>query len=179
MSEPSGSPPPGGVARRRIDVVLAPDYLVDLAACTDDRLQVMHEECVEIETEVSYVRRLAQARIEIIDAETHRRATGGSVADLVAALPQILADPGPRPAPAAGRMPRPFAPSPDIRWTRGREPLIADDTLANLPVLDDATLAETRVELVALEAEVSQRRRALHEVLAGIEAESARRRAGG
>ena len=57
--------------------------------------------------------------------------------------------------------------------------MIVDDTLANLPVLDDATLAETRVELVALEAEVSQRRRALHEVLAGIEAESARRRAGG
>lgn len=155
--------------------MLAADYLADVGDVPVDRLRAMRAECMEIETEASYVRRLAQARIEILDAEAQRRATGGSVHDLVASLPQILADAGPRPGPGAGRMPQPFAPAPEIAWTRGREPLIADDTLANLPVLDDATIAATRAELVALEQEVSQRRRDLHAVIAGLEAEWARR----
>ena len=79
---------------------------------------------MEIETEVSYVRRLAQARMEILRAEQDRRARGGSVADLVAALPSILADAGPRPDPASSRLTRHLAPAPAIEWTRGREPLI-------------------------------------------------------
>ena len=94
--------------RRRIDIVLEPEYLDGLASVSDDDLQAMHEECMELETEVSYVRRLAQARIEILNAERERRATGGSVADLIAALPKILADPGPRPDPAV----EPAEPSP-------------------------------------------------------------------
>lgn len=162
--------------RRRIDIVLAPDYLDGLESLSDDDVQAMHEECMELETEVSYVRRLAQARIEILNAERERRATGGSVADLIAALPKILADPGPRPDPASSRLSRHLAPAPSIQWTRGREPLIVDDTLANLPTLSDDTLLTTLTELGELEREVSQRRRALHAVIDGIEAELARRR---
>ena len=43
----------------------------------------MDHECAEIETELSYVRRLAQARIDIIQAEVDRRAAGGSLGDLI------------------------------------------------------------------------------------------------
>ncbi len=163
-------------ARRRIDIVLAPEYVDGLANLSDDDLQAMHEECMELETEVSYVRRLAQARIEILIAEQERRVTGGSVADLIAALPRILADPGPRPDPAASRLSRHLAPAPAIQWTRGREPLIVDDTLANLPTLSDESLEGTLGELRELEREVSERRRALHGVIDGLEAELARRR---
>jgi hypothetical protein len=163
-------------ARRRIDIVLAPEYVDGLADLPDDDLQAMHEECMELETEVSYVRRLAQARIEILIAEQERRATGGSVADLIAALPKILADPGPRPDPAASRLSRHLAPAPAIQWTRGREPLIVDDTLANLPTLSDESLEGTLGELRELEREVSERRRALHGVIDGLESELARRR---
>jgi len=163
-------------ARRRIDIVLAPEYVDGLADLSDDDLQAMHEECMELETEVSYVRRLAQARIEILTAEQERRVTGGSVADLIAALPKILADSGPRPDPASSRLSRHLAPAPAIQWTRGREPLIVDDTLANLPTLSDETLEGTLGELRELEREVSERRRALHGVIDGLEAELARRR---
>jgi hypothetical protein len=163
-------------ARRRIDIVLDPEYVDGLADLSDDDLQAMHEECMELETEVSYVRRLAQARIEILIAEQERRATGGSVADLIAALPKILADPGPRPDPASSRLSRHLAPAPAIQWTRGREPLIVDDTLANLPTLSDETLERTLGELGELEREVSERRRALHGVIDGLESELARRR---
>ena len=163
-------------ARRRIDIVLAPEYVDGLADLSDDDLQAMHEECMELETEVSYVRRLAQARIEILVAEQERRVTGGSVADLIAALPKILADSGPRPDPASSRLSRHLAPAPAIQWTRGREPLIVDDTLANLPTLSDESLEGTLGELRELEREVSERRRALHGVIDGLEAELARRR---
>lgn len=161
---------------RRIDVVLAPGYLGGLPDVSDDDLRTMHDECTEVETEVSYVRRLAQARIEILRAEQDRRARGGSVADLVAALPTILADPGPRPAPSSSRMVRRLAPDPGIEWTRGREVLVSDDTLANLPVLSDAELGERLDELGLLEREVSDSRRALHGVIDRLDAELARRR---
>ena len=162
--------------RRRIDIVLASDYLDGLDERSDDDLQGMHDECQELETEVSYVRRLAQARIEILNAERDRRATGGSLADLIAALPKILADPGPRPDPASSRLSRHLAPAPAIQWTRGREPLIVDDTLANLPTLSDETLESRLSELGELERDVSERRRDLHGVIDVIEAELARRR---
>lgn len=163
--------------RRRIDIVLATDYLDGLPDRSDDDLDAMHEECMELETEVSYVRRLAQARIDILDAERRRRINGGSVADLVASLPQILSDRTARPDPASSRLTRHLAPAPAIQWTRGREPLIVDDTLANLPTLSDDALAATIAELGELEREVSQRRRALHAVIDGLEAELASRRA--
>src|SRR5207244_11375124 len=56
-------------------------------------------ECTELETEVSFVRRLAQGRIDILDAERDRRASGGSLEDLIGSLSKILADEGPRPTP--------------------------------------------------------------------------------
>lgn len=161
--------------RRRIDVVLDPGYLDDLEGLALEDLRARRQECLEIETEVSYVRRLAQARIEILQAEQRRRASGGSVSDLIAALPQILADPGPRPHPAASRLPRHLGPAPAIEWTRGLEPLITDDTLANLPTLADEELEEALAGLRALEREVSTRRRALHAVIDRLEADLARR----
>ena len=160
---------------RRIDVLLSPGRLDGLADRSDDDVRALRDECAEVETEVSYVRRLAQARIEILHAEQDRRARGGSVAELVAALPSILADPGPRPAPSASRMVHRLAPDPAIEWTRGRESLITDDTLANLPVLSDADVADRLVELGLLEREVSDIRRALHAVIDRIDAELARR----
>ncbi|HEY6319918.1 MAG TPA: hypothetical protein VI462_18755 [Acidimicrobiia bacterium] len=71
--------------RRRLDVILSEGYLDDLAAKPIDAVRAMHEECIEVETEVSYVRRLAQARIDIVSAELERRAAGGSVEEFVAA----------------------------------------------------------------------------------------------
>jgi len=160
---------------RRIDVALDPEYLEGLEDRDIDDVRTMHEQCLEIETEVSYVRRVAQARMEILRAEQDRRARGGSVADLVAALPSILADAVPRPDPASSRLTRHLAPAPAIEWTRGRESLISDDTLANLPTLTDGELAEALDGLGELEREVSDRRRELHGVIDVIEADLARR----
>src|SRR5260370_5498279 len=87
-----------GERRRRIDKVVDAEFLVDLPEWPLDELRRRQTECLEIETEVSYIRRMTQARIDILEAELDRPASGGSVGDLIAALPEILADER-RPAP--------------------------------------------------------------------------------
>jgi hypothetical protein len=161
--------------QRRIDRVLDPAYLTDIPSCSIDDLRARHSECLEIETEVSYVRRLAQARVDILRAELDRRAAGGSVGDLIAALPQILADTGPRAAVTDSRLPRHLAPSMDIKWNRGLEHLVFDGTLANLPTLSEQELRDTIEQLGTLERELSDRRRALHGVIEAIELDLAAR----
>jgi hypothetical protein len=161
--------------QRRLDRVLEADYLEGLADRPVDEVSAMKAECTELETEVSFVRRLAQGRIDILDAERERRANGGSLEDLIASLSKILADEGPRPAPAQAHLPQRMTPSPDIEWTRGLEPLVGDSTLVRLPDLTDAELADVHEQLTALEREVSTKRRALHEVLHTLEMELAER----
>lgn len=164
-----------GERRRRIDKVLDPEFLVDLSDWPLDELRRRQTECLEIETEVSYIRRMTQGRIDILEAELERRASGGSVGDLIAALPEILADEGPRAPVEKSRLTRRLAPSMQIEWRRGRERLITDATLAKLPNLDDDELRSTIRELGELEREVSQQRRELHQVIDRMEADLAAR----
>lgn len=161
--------------QRRLDRVLDPAYLSSLSSRSVDDLHAMKSECAEVETEVSFVRRLAQARMDILDAERDRRARGGSLEELVAGLSQILADSGPRPAPVDSRLPQRLAPDPDIEWTRGLESLVGDDTLARLPELSDDELAGIHRQLEDLEREVSDQRRSLHDVIKVLELELAER----
>lgn len=151
--------------QRRIDRVLGSDYLVGLDARSLEDVREMDHECAEIETELSYVRRLAQARIDILQAEIDRRAAGGSLGDLIAALPQILADDSPRPDPASTRFADPATPASEIDFKRGMESLISDATLANLPTLSAAELETALDRLRKLEVEVSANRSALHAVM--------------
>jgi hypothetical protein len=161
--------------QRRIDKVLDPEYAAELADCSIEEIRQRHEECLEIETEVSYVRRLCQARLDILRAELDRRAAGGSVGDLIAALPQILADEGPRAPVTESRLPRHLAPSMAIQWNRGLEHLVFDGTLANLPTLGDDDLRTTISQLTELEGELSSRRHGLHRVIDAIELDLADR----
>jgi hypothetical protein len=150
--------------QRRIDRVLAPEYLADLDRRSLDELRDMDQECGEIESELSYVRRLAQARIDIIQAEIDRRASGGSLGDLVDSLSKILADDTPRPDPASTRFADPSTSASEINFNRGLERLISDATLANLPTLSEAELQTALEQLRELEQAVSTSRSALHTV---------------
>ena len=155
--------------------MLDPEFLAGLAEWPLDQVRRSHTECLEIETEVSYVRRIAQARLDILDAELNRRAGGGSVGDLIAALPEILADEGQRPPAERSRLPRQLAPSMDIPWRRGLERLISDGTLAELPNVSEDDLRATMRQLGELERQASTQRRALHAVIDRIEADLAAR----
>jgi len=163
--------PPATPDQRRLDRVLDPVYLEGLSDRPVDEVQSMKTECVELETEASFVRRLAQARIDILGAERSRRENGGSLDELIAGLAGILADDGPRPSPAQAHLPQVLHPSPEIEWTRGLERLVGDATLVRLPDLSEEELAEAEAQLKELETEVSTVRHRLHEVLHAVEME--------
>lgn len=168
-SEPPSDPPAS--ARRRVDRILDPAYVEALDRRAIDDLRLMRAECGEVETEVSYVRRLAQARLDIIGAELKRREDGGDLGDLIAALPEILAGDAPRTGVAGSRIAQPLAPSMSITWTRGLERLVSDATLVNLPDLSDDELRATVDQLNELEHEVSEVRHRLHAVMDQLEVE--------
>ncbi len=129
--------------------VLDPEYLTALDTSSIEELRVKHAECVELETEVSYVRRLTQARIDILEAEIQRRTSGGSLEDLISRLPEILSDSGPRGNPASSRLPLQMAPEQDSEWAPDFERF--DNVLANLPTLSENELDEAIAGLRALE----------------------------
>ena len=147
--------------------VLDPAYIDGIDATSIDDLRVKHAECVELETEVSYVRRLTQARIDILEAEIERRASGGSLEDLIQRLPQILADDGPRGNPASSHLPLQLAPEQDSEWAPNLERF--DGVLANLTTLTDEELHEAIAGLRSLEREVSDQRRQLFGVIDQID----------
>ena len=147
--------------------VIDPSYLQELDARSLEDLRVMHAECLELETEVSYVRRLTQARIDILEAEIGRRERGESLEDLIRALPTILSDAGPRSTQAASHLPLQMAPAQDSEWAPELEEF--DGLLANLPVLSDDGLVDAIERLRSLERDVSAERRSLFSVIDRID----------
>ncbi len=147
--------------------VLDPAYVDDLDASSIDELRAKHAECVELETEVSYVRRVTQARIDILEAEVRRRSSGGSLEDLISRLPEILSDSGPRGNPASSRIPLQMAPEQDSEWTSDLDRF--EGVLANLTTLSAAELDDAIAGLRSLEREVSDQRRELFGVIDRID----------
>lgn len=175
---PLGAVPPSEVITTdRILGVLEGSYAADLARRATEELRAMRSECGALETSVSYSRRLAQARTEILTAEQTRRAQGGSLSELIERLPSILAGGGERADAANTRHAEPDEAIVDLVWPDGRQHLLEDDSLANLPTISDSDLAETITALRDFEHDLSHYRRSLHGVIDAIEHEIATRAA--
>jgi hypothetical protein len=167
------------IATERIQRLIDPAFVAVLDTRPVDELRAMKVECNEVENALSYGRRLAQARIEILEAEYERRARGGSVEDLVKDLPRILGADAGRSSVADTRVAPPDSPGLELHWPDGREELIADTTLAHLPLLPADELESTLERLRAFERELSDLRRAIHEVIDTVEREIAGRQVAG
>jgi hypothetical protein len=157
---------------------LDPDYLVGLERLPISRLRQKRDSCAELETELSYLRRLAQARIDLIVAESERRHLGLSEPGpegLVEQLPQILADHARSDGP--GRLPSVFAPAQGVqlRLAAKVEDLLPSDQLGSLPTLTTLELGELLDGLSELERSVSADRRALHDIQDHLQEELVRR----
>jgi hypothetical protein len=61
------------IPTQRIHRLLEPQFVSGLDARALDELRTMKGECVDVENTLSYLRRLAQGRIEILGAERDRR----------------------------------------------------------------------------------------------------------
>lgn len=161
---------------QRLDTILQDDYLGDLTGRPIDEIREMRAECQELETALSYVRRVAQARLDIVGAERTRRTAGdpaGGAADVVARLPEILADRVH--APGFGRLPQVLAPGDMEGLTAEIDEIAPVERLSALDEVDDADLTELTDRLAAHERHVSARRRGLHDRIDALQAELTRR----
>jgi hypothetical protein len=157
---------------RRIDKVLDPEFVTGLEAIPLDELRERRREAEQEETDLSYLRRLLQGRLDILRAEVARR--NGEQTDLVQALPQILSDdnvPGPR---GLGRH-IVAEPSRADAHRRHVEQIVADVDLSNPGAHDDASLRRVLQTLEEEEHKVSESRREVQKVMDVLTAEVTRR----
>lgn len=162
----------------RIAALTAPGATDGLGGRNDVALRAVKDEACAVENAVSYLRRLAQARIEILDAERDRRRDGRPLSELIEKLPQILAGGGERSTPSETRVVASDGTIAELHWPDGREQLVTDDaSLASLPNLSDGDLESTISRLSGFERELSDDRKRLHDVIQAVERELATRAA--
>ena len=167
-----------GVAEFNLADALDPGYLVDLEHLPLPELRAKRDACSELETELSYLRRLAQARVDLILAEVEGRRLGTPAQgtdDLVGRLPRILGDHEREVGP--GRLPTLLAPAEGVQVSLAArvEELLPSERLGSLAGLSSADLDGTLARLSALEREVSRERRSLHDIVDRLQEELVRR----
>jgi len=141
-----------------------------------EELRTKRAESQAIEVGLSYLRRLAQGRLDIVAAEQRRRTDGGDPVDtehLVESLSDILGDH--LIAPGNGRLPQLLSPDLEAFDTEALDAIAGPNRLANLGACTDDDLAELVEKLSAFEAEVSSERRALFATIDALQAEITRR----
>lgn len=153
---------------RRIDKVLAEDYLANLSDLPMSDVRALRDEAGQEETDLSYLRRLLQGRIDIVGAEMTRR-SGAEDRRLVEELPRILAEQSRTPARGLGRH-QAVEPS-NAGSTRRLEEQIASIDVTDVGERDETSLQSLLDELQQTEARISERRRAVQDVFDAASAE--------
>jgi hypothetical protein len=166
---------PGG--RRRIDRVLAPEFAQGLAQLTLIEVRARRDEAAQEETDLSYLRRILHARIDIVRAEQRRRRDGGP-ASVMAELANILAGNALGPPTGSGRF-QTVEPSRAEAHRRRVEALVSNVDLSDVEALSGAQLDSALAAYLAEESSVSQRRRQVQVVMDALNAEICSRYASG
>ena len=163
------------VKRRLVDRIIEPTYVEGLTELSMEDLRSMRDECAEGETEVSFERRLCQARIDILSAELDQRA-GKATGDLISRLPQILSEGG---GGSGGVLPNR---APDLSIPRNTdiprrrvEEIVGEQTLARLSQVPSEEIKKIIESLAEHEKTLSGKRKRVHEVLDEVQSEIVRR----
>ena len=160
----------------QVEHLLAPEYLGDVAQRPINEIRFMRDECQAAEAALSYVRRIVQARLDIVAAEIDRRAQGGEPADvasLVEKLPEILG----RQVlgPGLGRLSTSMEPPDDAELVAEVDAVVDTARLSDLAGATDDDVRALAGRLGELESGVSGRRRGLHERIDILQGELVRR----
>jgi hypothetical protein len=164
------SPNPG---TRRIDRVLAEDYLSGLGELPLSDVRELRHEAEQEEVDLSYIRRMVQGRLDVIRAELNRREGNGS-GNLVEDLAEILADEPRGPARGLGRHVT-VEPSRADSHRRYVEALVADVDLSDVANRTADELAHAMHTLSEEEQSLSAKRRQVQQVMDACSAEITRR----
>jgi hypothetical protein len=165
-----GSPQQG---TRRIDRVLAEDYLSGLRTVEIHELRELRTEAEQEEVDLSFIRRMVQGRLDVIRAELNRR-DGNGTGNLVQDLAAILADEPRAPARGLGRHVT-VEPSRADSHRRYVEALVADVDLSDVGSRTTDELAHAMRTLNDEEQTLSAKRREVQKVMDACSAEITRR----
>lgn len=172
-SDTQGTIPPMTWLDTELGRVLDPHYLDGLSERDLDEVREMRAECEQTETAVSFLRRMAQGRLDLIHAYLDRRASSeiNSMRAFVDDLPSIMAA-GP---PTRSGPPRIFGSRlPDAHpddLVVELDAVLGAEKMSELESLDDAQLESIADELAEMERRISRQRRSLHEEIDLIQAE--------
>jgi hypothetical protein len=157
--------------------ILDPAYVVDIGERSIEDVRAMRAECQNVETGLSYLRRVVQGRLDIVHAELTRRRSGGEPGDLsslIEQLPAILGDH--LRAPGNGRLPVSLDPGRiDPELEARLEALAVEADNDAITEVDEARLTATGDALAELEQDISTRRRTLFDIIDELQAEITRR----
>jgi len=157
--------------RRRIDLITDPAYVQNLSSLSMDELRERRGVLDDLDTELSFYRRMLHGRMDLLSFEIRRR-SGEETRTLIEALPQILADG--IDGPSRNAIPRDLPltlPELSGEGNRAIDRVLGDDFLAHLPSLEDNDLEEIQAALTDAEGEVSAQRREVYDVHDRISAE--------
>jgi hypothetical protein len=158
------------------DRLLSPDLLDGLSSRPIEEVRSLRAQCVDVETGLSYLRRMVQGPLDIVHREQRRRSSGadGDLATLVDELPDVLAE-GTRSS-GVGRLPQTLEPTNvDGELEAELADLIGDGRIGSVTEMSDPDLDELGASLTAFERRVSERRRQFHERIDALQAELTRR----
>ncbi len=134
-------------------------------------LRALRSDLQALDDVVSYVRRVAQARLDLIDAEmAHRGSRDGST--ITAELPTVL---GHHLTGGPARPPRPTDIASDHPLAQAFEERCAQLGIADLEALDDGELGRLRAEISEFEHTQSADRRQIFARIDALSAELVRR----
>ncbi|RBM17854.1 ABC transporter substrate-binding protein [Streptomyces sp. PT12] len=143
----------------------------ELAELSLPELRTLRRAAQREEADLSFVRRLLQGRIDILEAERRRRVT--QEPGPLDQLPRILAD-GPSRHRSSARHVTLGTPLSE-EYRQLTEEMLGEVELSDLTALDDDELMDALGRLARWEARVSRRRQALHRRADDCGAEIARR----
>ena len=153
---------------------LAADLLDDLGSLTIEEVRERRTTCQARESELSYVRRLAQGRLDIVLHEIGSRRDGVVDEDVIEALTHALADR--ITAPGHGHLPTTFAPNEvDPALLEGLDAIASPALLSDPKAMTDSELRSAAEALETYERDVSVMRRAMFDRIDALQAEVVRR----
>ena len=167
------------MANAELERLLDPEYLGDVQARSIEEIRAMRDECRRAEDGLSYVRRQAQGRLDIVAAERQRRVEGKDpwdAADIVDQLPAILGHSVTTSGGILNVRSTNLEPPDDAgRLIVELEGILHESSLTGLGHITDEELGQLVDRLTEYERLVSDRRRALHDRLDVLQAEIVRR----
>ena len=154
--------------RRRIDIVLEPQYLDGLSELELEELRGRRATAEDVESQISYYRRLLHGRMDLLNFELRRRG-GEEERSLLEALPEILASGmilGPEPN---LRHIETMPPIPSKTGRRLIDKIMDDGVLTQLGDLTDEEIGEAIERLGDVERQLSTQRKQLHLVIDALQ----------